>query len=136
MVVRDDGKVVEFEIVDIHGISFLDLLLDELIYDGEALSRARTSDDDASAHRIHDIDESVVPNLVVVKSCRQVYRIFVFDQPGFLHETFVFVVEGIVHGMVRHEAADPDSCCEQEDISGDSGQGIQRTDQRNRFGKI
>ncbi len=56
MVVSYLRQVGEFEVVEVHGEPFLDLLLDELIDDSIALSAARRSEYDRRAKRVHDVD--------------------------------------------------------------------------------
>ena len=107
MVIGYCGQVAEFEVVHIHREALFNLLLDEIIYHRIGFSAARRTQHDGSPKGIHDIDPAVVPTLFVVKPCRKIDRILTFNKPCFLHETFVLVVEHIVHKVVLQQAAHP-----------------------------
>ena len=117
VIVSNGGEVGKLEIVDIGGIAFLYLLFDIGIYHCKRLSRTGRSQYDGGTERIHDIDPAIVPLLAIIEPCRQIYRIFVFDKPCFLHETFVLVVEHIVHKVLFEKAGDPYTCGKQAEIA-------------------
>ena len=48
-----------------------------------------------------------VPLLFIVETCREIDRVFIFHQPGFLHEAFIFRVEHIVHQVVFEQSTHP-----------------------------
>lgn len=117
MVVGYDRKIVEFEIVDIHRKAFFDQLFDELIDDGIALARAGKTDDVHGSENIDDVYVSIVPLPVIIKPSAKIHRIFVFDQPCFLHEALVFIIERIIRQTVGKKSAAPNSACEQANVS-------------------
>ena len=124
MVVSDLGKVGEFIVINIHGKSLLDLLLDVVIYDRVGFSRPRRTEHHARAERIHDIDPTVAPLFPVIKTSREIHRILVRHQTGFLHETFILHIEYIVHQVVLQQAADPGAGHQQTDKSRGQGKEV------------
>ena len=56
---------------------------------------------------IDNIDKSVIPAFFIIESRREVYRIFILHQSGFLHETLIFHIEHIFHEVVPVKAAHP-----------------------------
>ena len=117
VVVSNGGEVGKLEIVDIGGIAFLYLLFDVGVHHRKGLARTGRSQHDGGTERVHDIDPSVVPLLAIIEPCRQIYGIFIFDKPCFLHETFVLVVEHIVHKVLFEKAGDPYTGGEQAEIA-------------------
>ena len=97
VVVDNDRKIIEFEIINIHGETFFNLLFDELIDYAIRFSAARAADNGNSPCWIYYIGEPIVPLLFIIKSGWQIYGIFILDQSGFLHETFILIIKGIVH---------------------------------------
>ena len=73
VIVSNGGEVGKLEIVDIGGIAFLYLLLDVGVHYRKGLARTGRSQYDGGTERIHDIDPSVVPLLVIIEPCRQIY---------------------------------------------------------------
>ena len=118
VVVSDLREVGKFVVVDILGISFFDLLFDKLIYNGVAFAGTGRTQYDGRAERIYDIDPAAVSTFVIVEARGQIYRIVVSKQARFLHETFVFVVENIVHQTVFQKARHPHPAHQKADISG------------------
>ena len=117
VVVSNGGEVGKLEIVDIGGIAFLYLLLDVGVHHRKGLSRTGRSQYDGGTEGVHDIDPAVVPLLAIIEPCRQIYRIFVFDKPCFLHETLVLVVEHIVHEVLSEQTGDPYTGGEQAEVA-------------------
>jgi len=117
VVVGDDGQIVELEVVDIHRETFLDHLLDIVVDDGIALAGTGRTQHDAGPKGVDDIDPAGVPPFPVVEERGKIDRVFVLDQPRFLHETFVLVVERIVRHSAREQPSEPDARREQADIA-------------------
>ncbi len=126
MVVGYLRQVWEFEVVEVHGEPFLDLLLDVLVDDGIALSAARRSEYDRRTERVHDVDPPLVPLLAVVEARGQVHRVFVGQEARLLLERFVLGVEYVVHQIVFQQTRHPYSAHEQADISDRYGQYVER----------
>ena len=127
VVVGDDGQIVELEVVDIHRETFLDHLLDIVVDDGIALAGARRTQHDAGPKGVDDIDPAGVPPFPVVEERGKIDRVFVLDQPRFLHETFVLVVERIVRHSAREQPSEPDACRKQTDVTRAEGCRIEET---------
>ena len=125
MIVGYRGQVTEFEVVHIHREALFNLLLDEIIYHCVGFAAARRTQYNGSPKGIHDIDPAVVPTLFVVEPCRQIDRILAFDEPCFLHEALVLVVEHVIHEVVLQQAAHPQTAHQQTDITCANGQDIQ-----------
>ena len=102
-------------------VSHLDIVVD----DGIALAGTRRTQHDAGPKGVDDIDPAGVPPFPVVEERGKIDRVFVLDQPRFLHETFVLVVEGIVRHTAREQPPEPDTRCEQADVAGTEGYGIE-----------
>ena len=117
VIVSNGREVGKLEVVDIGGIAFLYLLLDIGIYHCKRLSRTGRSQYDGGTEGVHDIDPAVIPFLVIIEPCRQIYRVFIFNQTGFLHETFVLVIEYIVHEILFEQTGDPYTGSEQAEVT-------------------
>ena len=63
----------------------------------------------------------------VVKSCGEVYRVFILHQSCFLHETLVFCVEYIVHQVIFEQSAHPYATHQQTDIAHRECEDIERS---------
>jgi len=81
---------------------------------------------------IHHIDPAIVPTLFVIEACGQIDRILAFDEPRFLHETLILVVENILHQIVFQQAAHPQPAHQKTDIARADGKDIQA---RHRFNR-
>ena len=105
MVVGNHREVGKLEVVNILTESLFNLLLDERVYYGIGFSRTRRAEYDGCTERIHDIDPAVIPFFLVIETGGQINGIFIGEQVRFLLETFVLVVENIVHEVVLQQAA-------------------------------
>lgn len=127
-VIENDGaEIGMFEIVAKHRISLLDGLSDNGIYDAKTFARPRYSANRNRAVRRNYISISLPPFLFIVEQRRQVDRILVFYQAGFLHERFVFIVIYVVHQPVFQNPAAPYASGQQADIPGREYRRIKRS---------
>lgn len=111
----------KFEVIAIECIAFLYLLLDELVDDTVGFPTTGTSHHNAPPLRGYDINPAIVPLFLVIETCRQVHRIFIGDQAGFLHEALVLIIKDVIHELVLQQTGNPDSGGKQADISGGYG---------------
>lgn len=114
----DDAQVRKLEVVDIHGEALLDLLFDEVVDHGIGLAGARCAEDRCRPEGVDDIDPPVMHPALIPEPCGQVDRIFIGQQPRFLHERFILIVEHVLHHVVFQQAADPHPGGHEEHISG------------------
>ena len=125
MVVGNHGEVGKLEVIHIHRISFLYLLLDEIVHHGIRLAAARRAQHDGGTEGIDHVDPAPVPPLAVVEACGQVHGIVVLQQPCLLHETLVLRVEHILHQVVLQQAAHPQPAHQQADVARADGGDVQ-----------
>ena len=101
------GQVIKLVIVDVNrkalGYKLAYVTVDYRI----GLAATRCSDNHAGTENIDNIDKSVIPAFFIIESRREVYRIFILHQSGFLHETLIFHIEHIFHEVVPVKAAHP-----------------------------
>lgn len=128
MVVGYDTQVRKLEVVDIHGETLLDLLFDEVVDHSVGLPGTGRAEDRCRPEGVDDIDPPVVHPTLIPEPCRQVDRIFIGQQPRFLHERFVLVVEHVLHHVVFQQAAGPHPGGHEEHVSG-----TERRDIENRY---
>jgi len=107
VVVGNGREVCKLKIVDIHRVALLDLLLDVGIDHRVGFSAARRAQNDGRTLRQKNVDPAVIPPLIIVETGGQVHGVFIGQEPRFLHEGFVLVVEHIVHEVCLQQAARP-----------------------------
>ena len=117
MIVSDFRKVREFVIITIECKTFLDLLFYVIIYHRIRLATARRSQYKTGTERVYNIYPTFIPLLVIIKSSRQIYGVFVFNQAGFLLETFVLHIKDIIHKVVLQQAGHPRTRHEHTDVT-------------------
>lgn len=117
MVVGYNAQVRKLKIVNVHGVAFLNHLFNELIDNAVAFPAAWASDHHSAFHRVYDVDKTVVPLLVMIKSSVEIYRILVLNQAGFLHERLILIIEYILQHIILQKTTDSHSCSEQENVS-------------------
>lgn len=117
MVVGYNAQVWKLEIVNVHGVAFLNHLFNELIDNTVALPAAGASDYHSALHRVYDVDKTVVPQFFIVESSAEIYGVFIFDQTCFLQERLVFIVEHILQHIVFQKSTDSHSGSQQENVS-------------------
>lgn len=107
VIIGNARQVVEFVVVDEHRESFLDMLSDVVVQHGVTLARTGRSENERRTKRVDDVDPSLTPPSPVNIAGREVHRIFVGKVSLFLKETFVFIVERVVHEFLFHQAPQP-----------------------------
>lgn len=96
VVVSDEGEVIELEIVHKHGKTFFDVLPDDVVDDKVRFAGARRTQYQEPPKGVDDVDPAFAPFTLVVVFCGQVDGVFVFEEPFFLGEGFIFAVENVV----------------------------------------
>ncbi|KXB77272.1 hypothetical protein HMPREF1860_01442 [Prevotella amnii] len=100
-------------------------MLDKAVHHCVGFAAARRTQHDGRTEGIHHIDPAVVPTLFVIEACGQIDRILAFDEPCFLHETLVLIVENILHQIVFQQTAHPQTAHQKADIACTDGNDIQ-----------
>ena len=106
-IIGDGGQVIKLVIVDVNRKAFGYKLADVTVDYRIGFAAARCPDNHAGTENIDNIDKSVIPAFFIIESRREVYRIFILHQSGFLHETLIFHIEHIIHEVVPVKAAHP-----------------------------
>ena len=106
-IIGDGGQVIKLVIVDVNRKAFGYKLTYVTVDYRIGFAAARCPDNHAGTENIDNIDKSVIPAFFIIESRREVYRIFILHQSGFLHETLIFHIEHIFHEVVPVKAAHP-----------------------------
>ena len=104
------------------------------VYHRIRLAATRCSQYKAGTERVYNIYPAIIPLLLIIEPGRQIHGILVFNQTGFLLETFVLGIKDIIHEVVFQQPGHPRSRHEHTDIThrqrGDIKHGIRRVWQR------
>ena len=117
MVVGDEREVGKLVVVNVHGETFLDLLLDILIDYGVTFARAGSAQNYARPEGIDDIDPTRPPLFTVVVAGGQIHGILVLDKAGFLLEALVLDIERVVGRRPDKQSSGPDTGGKQADVT-------------------
>lgn len=125
VIVSQRAQIRIFEIIEISTISLFDKLPYVIVNHRERLAAAGRSDHHTTAENgyIYPAAEALSP---VAEQRRQVHRIFILDQPGFLYKGLVFVVENVVQKVVPQKPPHPYPCREHEQVAREQGCGVPR----------
>ena len=107
MIIHDGGQVRILEIIAIDRKSLVNLLFNKVINHSIRLAGTGGAEHNRGTKRIHHIYPSLVPFPFVIKSCGQIYRIFVVNSAGFLHKRFILIIEAVVHHVIFQHTARP-----------------------------
>ena len=77
MIVGDQGKVVEFIIVQEQTKSFLDALFDVAVNDGKRFPAAGKSDNRRSPERVNHIRPTRIPPFIIIEKRREIDGVFI-----------------------------------------------------------
>ena len=108
---------LDWRTVDVDREALGDKLADVAVDYRVGLAAARRPDNHAGSKNIDYVGKSIMPPPVIIKSCREIHRILVLDQTGFLHETLVLHVEDVLHEVVLMEPAHPQTRHQQAKIT-------------------
>ena len=106
-IIGDGGQVIKLVIIDVNRKAFGYKLAYVTVDYRIGFAAARCPDNHAGTENIDNIDKSVIPAFFIIESRREVYRIFILHQSGFLHETLIFHIEHIFHEVVPVNATHP-----------------------------